>query len=76
MQSISPLLPPVSGKPTINECEVQRSAAITDTTEIVVRPVSKEEKQWKEMKIELDSLPGILTRLSKIKLTGITAFNL
>lgn len=30
----------------------------------------KEEKQWKEMKLHTDDLPGILARLSKIKLTG------
>ncbi|KYO40829.1 protoheme IX farnesyltransferase, mitochondrial [Alligator mississippiensis] len=32
---------------------------------------SKEEKQWKEMKLRLDDLPGILARLSKIKLTAL-----
>uniref|UniRef100_A0ABM5FM84 Protoheme IX farnesyltransferase, mitochondrial isoform X2 n=1 Tax=Pogona vitticeps TaxID=103695 RepID=A0ABM5FM84_9SAUR len=69
--SVSPLLPPVSDKPTVNESKVWTSTAITDSTDIVVRPASKEEKQWKEMKIELDSLPGILARLSKIKLTAL-----
>ncbi|KAJ7316121.1 hypothetical protein JRQ81_002283 [Phrynocephalus forsythii] len=69
VQSVSSLLPPVSGKPTVNE--VPRSTAVTESTEIVVRPLSKAEKQWKEMKIELDTLPGILARLSKIKLTAL-----
>ncbi|XP_027705973.1 protoheme IX farnesyltransferase, mitochondrial [Vombatus ursinus] len=32
---------------------------------------SKDEKQWKEMKLQLDDLPGILARLSKIKLTAL-----
>lgn len=31
---------------------------------------TKEEKQWKEMKLRVEDLPGILARLSKIKLTG------
>ncbi|XP_066221016.1 protoheme IX farnesyltransferase, mitochondrial isoform X2 [Saccopteryx leptura] len=31
----------------------------------------KEEKQWKEMKLCVDDLPGILARLSKIKLTAL-----
>ncbi|XP_015735222.1 protoheme IX farnesyltransferase, mitochondrial isoform X1 [Coturnix japonica] len=32
---------------------------------------SKEERQWREMKLRLDDLPGILARLSKIKLTAL-----
>lgn len=32
---------------------------------------AKEEKQWKEMKLHVDDLPGILARLSKIKLTAL-----
>ncbi|XP_056673447.1 protoheme IX farnesyltransferase, mitochondrial isoform X2 [Monodelphis domestica] len=32
---------------------------------------SKDEKQWKEMKLQMDDLPGILARLSKIKLTAL-----
>ena len=35
---------------------------------------TKEEKQWKEMKLRVDDLPGILARLSKIKLTGTLGF--
>ena len=35
---------------------------------------TKEEKQWKEMKLRADDLPGILARLSKIKLTGTLEF--
>ncbi|KAM8817198.1 protoheme IX farnesyltransferase, mitochondrial [Rhynchonycteris naso] len=31
----------------------------------------REEKQWKEMKLRADDLPGILARLSKIKLTAL-----
>lgn len=31
----------------------------------------KEERQWKEMKLHTDDLPGILARLSKIKLTAL-----
>lgn len=32
---------------------------------------TKEEKQWKEMKLRVEDLPGILARLSKIKLTAL-----
>ncbi|XP_036307809.1 protoheme IX farnesyltransferase, mitochondrial isoform X2 [Pipistrellus kuhlii] len=32
---------------------------------------TKDEKQWKEMKLRVDDLPGILARLSKIKLTAL-----
>ncbi|XP_010217648.1 PREDICTED: protoheme IX farnesyltransferase, mitochondrial-like, partial [Tinamus guttatus] len=32
---------------------------------------SKEERQWKEMKLQPGDLPGILARLSKIKLTAL-----
>lgn len=49
-----------------------KSAAETEDSVTRVRAESKEDRQWKEMKLRLDDLPGILARLSKIKLTGTT----
>ncbi|XP_032995416.1 protoheme IX farnesyltransferase, mitochondrial isoform X1 [Lacerta agilis] len=71
VRSVSPLLSPLSEKPVINESEALKSTVIAGGTGTVVGPASKEEKQWKEMKLELDDLPGILARLSKIKLTAL-----
>lgn len=51
-----------------------KSAAETEDSVIPVGAESKEDRQWKEMKLRLDDLPGILARLSKIKLTGITGY--
>uniref|UniRef100_A0A6I8N0X8 Uncharacterized protein n=1 Tax=Ornithorhynchus anatinus TaxID=9258 RepID=A0A6I8N0X8_ORNAN len=34
-------------------------------------PALGDERRWKEMELKLDDLPGVLARLSKIKLTGI-----
>ncbi|XP_042689383.1 protoheme IX farnesyltransferase, mitochondrial isoform X1 [Centrocercus urophasianus] len=50
--------------------EIKAAAEIGDPA----RPLtaeSKEERQWREMKLRLDDLPGILARLSKIKLTAL-----
>ncbi|XP_044527864.1 protoheme IX farnesyltransferase, mitochondrial [Gracilinanus agilis] len=54
----------------------QKELKELETTSIVeslggMGPESKDEKQWKEMKLHLDDLPGILARLSKIKLTAL-----
>lgn len=45
------------------------SASIVESS-IDVEKETKEERLWKEMKLHVDDLPGILARLSKIKLTG------
>ncbi|XP_044309973.1 protoheme IX farnesyltransferase, mitochondrial [Varanus komodoensis] len=71
VKSVAPLLPRLSEKPATNESESFKAMAISDDTESVVGSASKEEKQWKEMKLQLDNLPGILARLSKIKLTAL-----
>ncbi|KAL0596766.1 Protoheme IX farnesyltransferase, mitochondrial, partial [Plecturocebus cupreus] len=47
--------------------ELEPASEIEDS--IDVGKETKEEKQWKEMKLQVDDLPGILARLSKIKLT-------
>lgn len=59
---------PLSRKPDEELMELEAAS-------IVERPLdmakeTKEEKQWKEMKLHADDLPSILARLSKIKLTG------
>nr|XP_060620504.1 protoheme IX farnesyltransferase, mitochondrial [Anolis sagrei ordinatus] len=71
VRSVSPLLPPLSEKPTVNESEALTPMAILNNTEKTVESMSQEEKQWKEMKLQLDTLPGVLARLSKIKLTAL-----
>ncbi|XP_042307491.1 protoheme IX farnesyltransferase, mitochondrial [Sceloporus undulatus] len=71
VRSVSPLPPPLSEKATVSESEVLKSTAITDNGKIAIGPTSQEEKQWKEMKLQMDSLPSILARLSKIKLTAL-----
>nr|XP_056715636.1 protoheme IX farnesyltransferase, mitochondrial [Euleptes europaea] len=69
VRSVSPLLPPSSEKLEINEG--LESTTVTNNLETVTETSSKKEKQWKEMKPSLDELPGILARLSKIKLTAL-----
>lgn len=69
IHDVSPLLPQSSEKAVINEG--LQLTAVTGNLETVVEMSSKKEKQWKEMKFNMDELPGILARLSKIKLTGI-----
>ncbi|KAL8163070.1 UNVERIFIED_CONTAM: hypothetical protein K2H54_006217 [Gekko kuhli] len=74
IHDVSPLLPPSSEKPVKNGLEL---TAVTGDLATVAETSSKKEKQWKEMKLNMNELPGILARLSKIKLTGIIAvFNL
>ncbi|XP_062976486.1 LOW QUALITY PROTEIN: protoheme IX farnesyltransferase, mitochondrial [Elgaria multicarinata webbii] len=71
VRSVSSLLPHLSEKPAINESEALKSMAVTDSAETVIGSASSEEKQWKEIKLQLDNLPDILARLSKIKLTAL-----
>ncbi|NXK69560.1 COX10 protein, partial [Sylvietta virens] len=54
-----------------NELREMKSAGKTEDSVIPVGAESKEDRQWKEMKLRLDDLPGILARLSKIKLTAL-----
>ncbi|NWW17099.1 COX10 protein, partial [Falcunculus frontatus] len=54
-----------------NEWREMKSAAETEDSVIPVGAGSKEDRQWKEMKLRLDDLPGVLARLSKIKLTAL-----
>lgn len=68
IRDVSRLLPPSSKKPAINDLEL---TAVTGDLETVVDTSSKKEKHWKEMKLNMNELPGILARLSKIRLTGI-----
>uniref|UniRef100_K7G4H1 Protoheme IX farnesyltransferase, mitochondrial n=1 Tax=Pelodiscus sinensis TaxID=13735 RepID=K7G4H1_PELSI len=58
LRSVSPLHPPLS------ETSHRKDLATAVGAE-------SKEKQWKEMKLQLDDLPGILARLSKIKLTAL-----
>ncbi|XP_059988856.1 protoheme IX farnesyltransferase, mitochondrial [Lagenorhynchus albirostris] len=68
-----PLSPPslsLSRKPNEKESiELEPTPVIEGS--IAVGTETKEEKQWKEMKLRVDDLPGILARLSKIKLTAL-----
>ncbi|XP_017693375.1 PREDICTED: protoheme IX farnesyltransferase, mitochondrial [Lepidothrix coronata] len=58
--------PEASGR---NELREVKSPAETEATAARAEP--REDRQWKEMKLRLDELPGILARLSKIKLTAL-----
>lgn len=69
---VSPVHQSGSETSSINELRETKSAVRTEDSIIHVGAESKEDRQWKEMKLRLDDLPGILARLSKIKLTGIT----
>uniref|UniRef100_A0A2K5NB31 Cytochrome c oxidase assembly factor heme A:farnesyltransferase COX10 n=1 Tax=Cercocebus atys TaxID=9531 RepID=A0A2K5NB31_CERAT len=71
MYEMRPLSPPslsLSRKPNEKELIELEPASVTEDS-IDVRKETKEEKRWKEMKLQVYDLPGILARLSKIKLT-------
>lgn len=68
MTSVSPVHQPLS------ELREIKSAAEIGDPATPLTAESKEERQWREMKLRLDDLPGILARLSKIKLTGTTGY--
>ncbi|NXS19253.1 COX10 protein, partial [Mystacornis crossleyi] len=68
---VSPLHQSWSEASSRNELREMKSAAGTEDSVIPVGAESKEDRQWKEMKLRLDDLPGILARLSKIKLTAL-----
>ncbi|KAM6163742.1 protoheme IX farnesyltransferase, mitochondrial [Rhynchocyon petersi] len=70
MSSLSPPSLSLSRKPREKEfIELDSSSIIEGPIEI--EKETKDEKQWKEMKLQLDDLPGILARLSKLKLTAL-----
>ncbi|XP_042549475.1 protoheme IX farnesyltransferase, mitochondrial isoform X1 [Dipodomys spectabilis] len=50
---------------------VEVACASVVESPIDVGETTKEEKQWTEMKLRMDDLPGALARLSKIKLTAL-----
>ncbi|XP_077022168.1 protoheme IX farnesyltransferase, mitochondrial [Tamandua tetradactyla] len=60
----------LSRKPNEKELLELESASIIEAP-VEVGKETKDEKQWKEMKLQVDDLPGILARLSKIKLTAL-----
>ena len=64
---------PLSRKPSEKVLIGLEPASVTESSVALGRE-TKEEKQWKEMKLRADDLPGILARLSKIKLTGTWGF--
>nr|XP_004663168.1 protoheme IX farnesyltransferase, mitochondrial [Jaculus jaculus] len=70
MRSLSPPSLLSSQRPNTKELMELASVPIVEGA-VDVGKEAKEEKQWKEMKIQVDDLPGILARLSKIKLTAL-----
>lgn len=60
---------PLSQKPNEELIELEAASMVDGSLDIPKE--TKEEKQWKEMKLHADDLPGILARLSKIKLTAL-----
>ncbi|KAM4890088.1 protoheme IX farnesyltransferase, mitochondrial isoform 1-T1 [Sylvia borin] len=68
VHKITPVSPETSSR---NELREMKSAAETEDSVIPVGAECKEDRQWKEMKLRLDDLPGVLARLSKIKLTAL-----
>lgn len=70
MKPFSPSRLSLSGKPNEEEVIELESASIIEASVDVGKEI-KDEKQWKEMKLHADDLPGILARLSKIKLTAL-----
>ncbi|NWT27734.1 COX10 protein, partial [Cardinalis cardinalis] len=71
ISSVSPVHQSWSEMSSRNELREMKSAAETEDSLIAGGAESKEDRQWKEMKLRLDDLPGILARLSKIKLTAL-----
>ncbi|XP_071620598.1 protoheme IX farnesyltransferase, mitochondrial [Heliangelus exortis] len=71
IRPISPVHQPLSETPSRNELREMKSAAEAEGSVTAVGAEPKEDRQWKEMKLRMDDLPGILARLSKIKLTAL-----
>ncbi|XP_057570664.1 protoheme IX farnesyltransferase, mitochondrial isoform X2 [Hippopotamus amphibius kiboko] len=73
MYEMSPLSPPslpLSRKPHGKE-RIELEPAPVAEASAAVGAETREEKQWREMRLRADDLPGILARLSKIKLTAL-----
>ncbi|XP_016077945.1 PREDICTED: protoheme IX farnesyltransferase, mitochondrial [Miniopterus natalensis] len=70
MKPFAPSSLPLSRKPSETELIELKSASIIEGS-IDEGKETKEETRWKEMKLHVDDLPGILARLSKIKLTAL-----
>ncbi|XP_006863575.1 PREDICTED: protoheme IX farnesyltransferase, mitochondrial-like [Chrysochloris asiatica] len=70
MRSLSSPSLSLSRKPNEKELLELDSASVLEGS-IEVGKETKDGKQWNEMKLHLDDLPGILARLSKIKLTAL-----
>lgn len=73
MKPFAPSTLSLPRKPNETELIELESASIIEGS-VDVGKETKDEKQWKEMKLCVDDLPGILARLSKIKLTGTLSF--
>ncbi|XP_074016250.1 protoheme IX farnesyltransferase, mitochondrial isoform X2 [Numenius arquata] len=71
IRPISPVHQPLSKTSSRNELREVKLAAEAEGSVTPVRAESKDDRQWKEMKLQLEDLPGILARLSKIKLTAL-----
>ncbi|NWJ10068.1 COX10 protein, partial [Crypturellus undulatus] len=71
IRPISPVPPPLSetlaGNEPTGAAPVEEMGGSASTLEAG----SKDDRHWKEMKLQLNELPGILARLSKIKLTAL-----
>uniref|UniRef100_A0A8D1UHH0 Protoheme IX farnesyltransferase, mitochondrial n=1 Tax=Sus scrofa TaxID=9823 RepID=A0A8D1UHH0_PIG len=65
----APSLSP-SREPHAKEALELEAASATEGP-VAAEKEAKEERQWKEMKLRWDDLPGALARLSKIKLTAL-----
>ncbi|XP_006097436.1 protoheme IX farnesyltransferase, mitochondrial [Myotis lucifugus] len=70
MKPFAPSTLSLPRKPNETELIELESASIIEAS-VDVGKETKDEKQWKEMKLRVDDLPGILARLSKIKLTAL-----
>lgn len=70
MKPFAPSTLSLPRKPNETELIELDSASIIEGSGDVGKE-TKDEKQWKEMKLRVDDLPGILARLSKIKLTAL-----
>ncbi|NXX95352.1 COX10 protein, partial [Centropus bengalensis] len=71
IRPISPVQQPLSE--TRRQSELRETEAAAEAEGLITpgRPEPKDDRQWKEMKLRLEDLPGILARLSKIKLTAL-----
>lgn len=70
IRSLSPSSLALSRETSKKEIIELESASLIEGSVNVEKQI-RDEKQWKEMKLHVDDLPGILARLSKIKLTAL-----